>query len=75
MIDYEVYAKREFIPEMTIEEIREFVELQTDDPILSLDTSSELAEYMRQHIGILHRLIMGDLTLDDATKELGRLEL
>jgi hypothetical protein len=65
----------EYIPEITMEEVREFVEIQMDDPILSLDLDNDVAIYVSKHLEILHKLILGDVTVDDATKQLGRLTL
>jgi hypothetical protein len=65
----------ECIPEISLEELRDFVELQCDDSIIELDSDNNHVNYMRSHLRIVHNLILNEISIDEATRQLGRLEL
>lgn len=65
----------ECIPEISVEELRDFVELQCDDSVIDLDSDNSHVNYMRAHLKIVHDLILNEISIDEATKQLGRLEL
>lgn len=61
--------------EVTIEQVREFVETQLEDEILSMHFANDKAEYMRKHMTLLHSLIIGDVSLDTALEQMKDIEL
>lgn len=65
----------EILAEITVEELRDFVELQCDDSVMHMDSEDRVVNYLRGHLRILHALILNEFTVDEATKALGRLEL
>lgn len=65
----------ECIPTVTLEELQDFVELQCDDSVIALDSDNSHVNYMQSHLRIIHSLIMNEISVDEATKQLGQLEL